>query len=176
MKRYSEKIINMVKSENLFAPQGGPIILAQVCYTELRNWSRSRSLSFIYFCFETCSRIACTDRKRVQRCPAFLQRKWKEIRRLGCRYGYQFIQWSPLDYVQTEGSSSVNSKCTILNHDKKITETTWLTFLACLCFPDHYLQWETLRRNIHWPWPEQAFPLDWELDCSVRLYIYIYTN
>lgn len=119
MKRYAEKIINMVKSENLFAPQGGPIILAQVCYTELRNWSRSRSLSFIYFCFETCSRIACTDRKRVQRCPAFLQRKWKEIRRLGCRYGYQFIQWSPLGYVQTEGSSSVNSKCTILNHDKK---------------------------------------------------------
>lgn len=52
MKRYAEKIINMVKSENLFAPQGGPIILAQVCYTELRNWSRSRSLSFIYFCFE----------------------------------------------------------------------------------------------------------------------------
>lgn len=30
MKRYAEKIINMVKSENLFADQGGPIILAQI--------------------------------------------------------------------------------------------------------------------------------------------------
>lgn len=30
MKRYAENIINMVKRENLFADQGGPIIMAQV--------------------------------------------------------------------------------------------------------------------------------------------------
>lgn len=30
MKRYAENIINMVKAENLFADQGGPIIMAQV--------------------------------------------------------------------------------------------------------------------------------------------------
>ncbi|VFQ78401.1 unnamed protein product [Cuscuta campestris] len=30
MKRYSEMVVNMMKKENLFAPQGGPIILAQI--------------------------------------------------------------------------------------------------------------------------------------------------
>ena len=30
MKRYSEKIIRMVEKEKLFAPQGGPIIMAQI--------------------------------------------------------------------------------------------------------------------------------------------------
>lgn len=30
MRRYSEMIINMMKTEKLFYPQGGPIIMAQV--------------------------------------------------------------------------------------------------------------------------------------------------
>lgn len=35
MERFLEKIVNMMKDENLFASQGGPIILAQVsCFYE----------------------------------------------------------------------------------------------------------------------------------------------
>lgn len=30
MRRYTEMIINMMKNEKLFYPQGGPIIMAQV--------------------------------------------------------------------------------------------------------------------------------------------------
>lgn len=30
MQGFVEKIVNMMKSENLFEPQGGPIIMAQV--------------------------------------------------------------------------------------------------------------------------------------------------
>lgn len=37
MKRFLEKIVNLMKDENLFASQGGPIILAQVAYSYLFN-------------------------------------------------------------------------------------------------------------------------------------------
>jgi len=30
MKRFTAKIVDMMKKENLYAPQGGPIILSQV--------------------------------------------------------------------------------------------------------------------------------------------------
>lgn len=32
MKGYAEKIVNLMKSHNLFESQGGPIILSQVVY------------------------------------------------------------------------------------------------------------------------------------------------
>lgn len=35
MKRFLVKIVNLMKDENLFASQGGPIILAQVAYSYL---------------------------------------------------------------------------------------------------------------------------------------------
>lgn len=35
MKRFTEKIVNMMKYEKLFEPQGGPVILSQVCYNNL---------------------------------------------------------------------------------------------------------------------------------------------
>lgn len=31
MKGFTEKIVNLMKSENMFESQGGPIILSQVC-------------------------------------------------------------------------------------------------------------------------------------------------
>lgn len=44
MKRFLGKIVNLMKEENLFASQGGPIILAQVIglYMILQN--------FVLFC------------------------------------------------------------------------------------------------------------------------------
>ena len=32
MQKFTEKIVNMMKAEKLFEPQGGPIILSQVWY------------------------------------------------------------------------------------------------------------------------------------------------
>lgn len=40
MQRFTEKIVNMMKSEKLFEPQGGPIIMSQV--GKLANYSIDR--------------------------------------------------------------------------------------------------------------------------------------
>ncbi|CAI9275733.1 unnamed protein product [Lactuca saligna] len=49
MKRYSEMIINMMKKEKLFAPQGGPIILAQIEneYNHVQESYREKGIQYV---------------------------------------------------------------------------------------------------------------------------------
>ncbi|KAJ9549053.1 hypothetical protein OSB04_021596 [Centaurea solstitialis] len=49
MKKYTEVIINMMKAEGLFAPQGGPIILAQIEneYNHVQETYRERGIQYI---------------------------------------------------------------------------------------------------------------------------------
>lgn len=55
MQNFTEKIVSMMKSEQLFEGQGGPIILSQVCsYSSfsVREFAhRNPSISFIYNLF-----------------------------------------------------------------------------------------------------------------------------
>ncbi|KAL4569678.1 hypothetical protein LXL04_025320 [Taraxacum kok-saghyz] len=49
MKRYSEMIINMMKKEKLFAPQGGPIIMAQIEneYNHVQESYREKGIQYV---------------------------------------------------------------------------------------------------------------------------------
>lgn len=38
MRRFTAKIVDMMKQEKLYASQGGPIILSQVCFSQWWHW------------------------------------------------------------------------------------------------------------------------------------------
>ncbi|PWA50766.1 beta-galactosidase 14 [Artemisia annua] len=57
MKRYIELIVNMMKAEKLFAPQGGPIILAQVEneYNHVQESYREKGIQYVKWAADTAT-------------------------------------------------------------------------------------------------------------------------
>lgn len=62
MKLFLAKIVNLMKDENLFATQGGPIILAQVVYFFSLIWMVHHVTSSYYFkCITLFSNFVIMD-------------------------------------------------------------------------------------------------------------------
>lgn len=54
MQGFTEKIVNLMKSENLFESQGGPIILSQVVFLGFLSFLFSRIFFTSVFYFTIC--------------------------------------------------------------------------------------------------------------------------
>lgn len=111
MKGYAEKIVNLMKSHNLFESQGGPIILSQVVYlsgffipiSSLYNscvcWSQI-PLKLVQFSCKLSVWSATADWEWVW---ATSQGTWStgtSVRNMGCKYGSWIGHRRPMGDVQ----------------------------------------------------------------------------
>lgn len=110
MKQYVSTIIQKMKEEKLFAPQGGPIILAQVWFFNIIFLPSLLIfflvLSIIYNNILTISFYLCNvDWEWVQPYPTCLWSGWRWLCPMGCKNGSFTRYWSSMDHVQAKGCS-----------------------------------------------------------------------
>lgn len=142
MQSFVSVVVSLMKQHELFAQQGGPIILAQV--TNKSNTSFAWKFKFEgirlvrqeslteggreeiqqfrwmpqvhrarYLSLGGNFGLPCTDWEWVWKHWCCLWRGWKEVYEVGCQHGRESQHWCPLDHVPT----------------------IWCPFLHCTSYP-----------------------------------------
>lgn len=129
MQNFTEKIVSMMKSEQLFEGQGGPIILSQVCsyssFSVCREFAhRNPSISFIYNLF-----LIFSDWEWIRAIGVGSRGTSKGLCKLGSANGSQPQHRGSVDHVQGRWCSW--SSCTFATsflHIWDSLRTHWCNF------------------------------------------------
>lgn len=102
MESFTTYIVNLLKKEKLFAPQGGPIILSQA--RQMTTYKISASFCFFLECFSWyCDSLGG---KRVRVLWKGLRRRREKVCSMVCFYGCFTEHWCSMDDVPAMGCSS----------------------------------------------------------------------